>query len=266
MEKMMNVKRALWTRGGVSPTIKSTARSVHYRYFSRKDWPMKSAPGRVQAVILDLDGTLIDSLTEGLQVLREVIQLLKLPPLPWEHVRRRWGTYWQHLIQEFIPGVDMETFRAHWNSVEGNRRTRYPAHLGARATIDELRDAGYTLILHTNRGAAERLDERLGEAQLPRELFDIVHTPEDGASWKPDVRSLQDVLTRVADTAGIRDPASSCVVSDQVQDAAMALACGCRFIGVLTGAATHEDFKPLQERGVIVVPSIADVPDVMLSL
>lgn len=159
----------------------------------------------------------------------------------------------------------MELFHAAWRRLEQTRVGRFPPYRGAREAVETLRGRGLATALHTNRGRAERLDDRLREAELPRELFDVVHTPEDGGSRKPNVRSLQAVLTRLAEKADIRDPACSCVVSDQTQDADMALACGCRFIGVLTGAATHEDFEPFRKRGVIVVPSIADVPDIIRS-
>ncbi|TSC63177.1 MAG: hypothetical protein G01um1014106_559, partial [Parcubacteria group bacterium Gr01-1014_106] len=99
---------------------------------------------------------------------------------------------------------------------------------------------------------------------IHRELFTFVHTPEDGVA-KPHPDALRGVLARL-NGHGCILPDRVVVVSDQMQDADMTFACGCRFIGVCTGAATEEDFAPYRDRGAIIVPSVADVPDILCSL
>lgn len=227
---------------------------------------MQVPNGHVRAVVFDFDGTLIDSLTEGIAIMKQIVRVIGCAEPDWCLVRKRWGLYWEQLVREVFPAVDPLEFRSAWSVLDRSRRGRFPPYPGARTSVEALRKAGYVLALHTNRGPSEHLDERLQEADLPRELFHFVRTPEDGIPLKPDSRSLQVVLQHLADTYGIRDAARTCVVSDQTFDAEMALNCGCAFIGVLTGAATREDFAPYEKRGVIVVPSVADVPDVVLAM
>lgn len=227
---------------------------------------MRVHSGRVRAVVFDFDGTLIDSLTEGMAIMKQVVRVIGCAEPDWRLVRKRWGMYWEQLLREMFPAVDLREFRSAWRLLTRSRRTRYPPYPGARTSVETLRQAGYVLALHTNRGPSERLEERLQEAELPRALFHFVRTPEDGTPPKPDIRSLQVVLQHLADTFDIRDAARTCVVSDQTADADMALDCGCACIGVLTGASAQEDFTPYEKRGVIIVPSIADVPDVVLAM
>jgi len=227
---------------------------------------MHGPNGHVRAVVFDFDGTLIDSLTEGIAIMKQVVQVIGCLEPDWRLVRKHWGMHWEQLVQEVFPAADPREFHSAWRLLARSRRSRFPPYLGARTSVEALRETGYVLALHTNRGPSERLEERLQEAELPRALFHFIQTPEDGTPPKPDIRSLQAVLQQLADTYHIRDPARTCVVSDQTLDADMALNCGCACIGVLTGASAQEDFAPYEKRGVIVVPSIADVPDVVLAM
>ena len=215
-----------------------------------------------RAVILDFDGTLIDSLTQGITLMKRIVATLGCREPDWEHVRRRWGTYFRNLLAEVLPGVDVEVFHEHWRALEKECTHGYPAYPGARATVEILRARGLATALHTNRGPAERLDDRLREANLPRTLFDVIHTPGDGTPPKPHPDSLRAVLQKLARHADLRDPQSACVVSDHTDDARMALEVGCRFVGVLTGAASRADFERFGMR-VTIVKSIADVPPIL---
>lgn len=46
-------------------------------------------PTDIRAVVFDFDGTLIDSLTEGIALMKLVVQELGYSPPDWKLVRRR---------------------------------------------------------------------------------------------------------------------------------------------------------------------------------
>ncbi|TSC72107.1 MAG: Uncharacterized protein G01um101438_735 [Parcubacteria group bacterium Gr01-1014_38] len=212
----------------------------------------------IRAAVLDFDGTLIDSLTQGITLMKRIVATLGCQEPDWEYVRRRWGTYWRVLLADALPDADVEVFHEHWRVLEQECTDGYPPYPGARATVETLRARGLATALHTNRGPSGRLDDRLREANLPRTLFDVIHTPEDGTPPKPHPDSLRAVLHKL----NLRDPRSAYVVSDHTDDAHMAREVGCRFIGVLTGAANRADFERFGAH-VTIVDSIADVPGIV---
>lgn len=215
----------------------------------------------IRAVVFDFDGTLIDSLTALIPVVQHVAKTLGLHVPSFEEIRPLWGFDPDLLIGTLWPTVDARAFHTAWKEHERTHQLHCPPYPGAIAAIRRLRDREKVTVLHTNRGV--NLTERMRDAGFDASLFDFVQPRLDGVPPKPDVRALGRVLAHLAEVFGIAPPETTCVVSDQVHDANMALACGCRFIGVLTGAATEEDFAPLHTRGIIVVPSIADVPSAL---
>lgn len=218
---------------------------------------------RVDATVFDLDGTLL-SIEHGLLFAQRVFKELKYPSPDWTRVRRLWGTPWRPLLDLVAPEADYESVQRKWRELEAAEGCAWPAIPGASVVLRELRRRGLPIVLHTNRSTHQRLDERLRDADLPRGLFTFIHTPEDGVA-KPHPDALRGVLTRL-NGHGCISPDRVVIVSDQTQDADMTFTCGCRFIGVCTGAAAEEDFAPYKDRGAIVVPSITDVPDILCTL
>lgn len=215
----------------------------------------------IQSVVLDFDGTIIDSKTAGVRIFRQLAEEFGQPLSPAHAalLPGMWGTHWKDLLSRLLPSLEPSAFMARWLELERERPAQYPPYPGARIAIETLRHRGHFLVLHTNRGWTEALGERLVEAAISRYWFDLIVT-SDEAPPKPAPRALKAVLERLGEAYGVEDnPAAVCVVSDTAGDAEMTLACGCQFIGVLTGAATPEDFAAFGRR-IMVVRSIADVP------
>lgn len=216
------------------------------------------------AVIFDLDGTLIDSFTFGYKALCHAAAACGLTPPPHDLVRSRWGTFWPQLFASLFPGASSETATTlieAWRAYEHVHPPTCPAIPGARGALQRIRAAGAITVLLTNRTRREGLEDRLMDAGIDQSLFKFIRFPMDAIPPKPHRRALDAVLDLLWCQFGIRNPASVCMVSDQQEDAIMAFACGCGFVGVLTGASTREDFERFDGRGVLcIADSIADVP------
>lgn len=209
--------------------------------------------------VFDLDGTLIDSALDGIPALIRVARALDLPPRSAEEIRRQWGRPVANMLQTLWPDADPEEIDRAWGEDSRTRSITHPPIAGARQALELIRSPQMVCVLHTNRRRGESLEPILQAAEIAPTLFAFIQTPDDGAPPKPDPASLRAILTRLARDWKITEPRSICVVSDRVEDAWMALTCRCHFIGVLTGAATREDFLRFNAQ-LSVVDSIADVP------
>lgn len=214
----------------------------------------------VQTVVFDLDGTLIDSFPGGFRNCCIVAGRLGWPAPDEARLCRLWGVDPDTILQTLYPGRDPAVFRYVWRLVEPDGVAPPPAFPGTLAAIRELTAAGLSLCIHTNRSADDQAAQRLADAQLDPTDFLFLQTRPEGAPAKPDPRALRAVLERLQ--VPPHQAHRVLVVSDRRDDGEMAHACGCRFVGVLSGAHTAEDFAPLAERGAIaaLIPSVADLP------
>lgn len=229
---------------------------------------MANTARKIRAVIVDFDGTILDSVpgvvlanqraaaAHGLRVpmKQEILSLLTRGMVYHEIVRNLWPQ-----------ATDADLLALRQKTYAEARDMKFKEVHGAREALCALRKLEMTLALHTNRTQDENLVHDLLKAGFREDDFRVIHTPENGVPPKPDQRSLRMLIDFLSKANCLSSAEHACVVSDSVQDAEMALACGCRFIGVRTGAATDDDFMPL--RGdIIVVPSIANVPDIISAL
>lgn len=214
----------------------------------------------IRAVVCDFDGTLIDSPTTMIPIIITIAQRLGLSAPSEAAVRRLWGMDFRAMLEQFWEPRFSKALHAALRSHLTDHPVRCSAYPGARETIRGLRRDGRAVVLHTNRRPEEHLDARLRDAGFGPEDFDLIAASREGIPPKPDPQSLLRVLHNLLTHCRINAHEEVCVVSDQTSDGEMALQCNCRFVGVLTGAASKEDFEPYLNRGIRVVRSIADAP------
>ncbi len=212
----------------------------------------------IRHVVFDLDGTLIDSFSSGYEACCAVAGRLGWPTPDRETLRRLWGVDAGDLLRAVYPGRDPESFRYVWRYVEEDGVFPARAFPGVCASIRELRAADLMLCILTNRGGEDHALRKLPEADIDPKDFLFLHTRVEGAPAKPDRRALEAVLKRL--TVPADRTRTVCVVSDRAEDGEMALACGCRFVGVLSGAHAEADFIPLLAYGAGIVQSVASLP------
>ncbi len=123
-----------------------------------------------------------------------------------------------------------------------------------RETLVELREMGCSL------GVATHDAEATAHANIRTlgvdDLFDFVAGYDSGHGHKPGPGMPNAFAAAIG-----ADPAETVMVGDSVHDLGAGRAAGCALsVGVLTGPATEAELAP---EGDMVLPSIADLPDVI---
>ncbi|MBA2965691.1 MULTISPECIES: phosphoglycolate phosphatase [Ramlibacter] len=186
------------------------------------------------AAIIDLDGTLVDTLGDFSAALAAVHRDLGLPVLPTEAVGLLVGKGSEHLIRSALRavGADEDRYAAAWDAYQhhygtlnGRAARVYP---GVAEGLRALRSAGLRLACVTNKpaGFARVLLEAKGLAGA----FDVVYGGDSFERKKPDPLPL----LRACEALASR-PAATLVVGDSSNDAAAARAAGCPVVLVTYG-------------------------------
>jgi phosphoglycolate phosphatase len=191
-------------------------------------------PRRFDAVIVDLDGTLVDTLGDFEVALNRTLAELALPPVGRSFIERTVGKGSEHLLRSTLASVGGDAalyaaawahYQRHYRAINGDFSEVYA---GAAAGLERLRAAGLALACVTNkpRDFAVALLECKGLAGHFAQVF-------GGDSFerrKPDPLPL----LRAAAALG-SDPGRTLVIGDSANDAQAARAAGCPLVLVSYG-------------------------------
>jgi phosphoglycolate phosphatase len=197
----------------------------------------------IRAAIVDLDGTMVDTLGDFEAALGAVLRELKLPMVSRAFIEATVGKGSEHLIRSVLAeaGGDAAQYEEAWASyqrhylaVNGEHSRVYP---GVADGLQRMRDAGWRLACLTNKpGAfAAPLLARKGLAGF----FDHVFGGDAFERKKPDPLPLQ----RSCEALG-HAPADTLMVGDSSNDAAAARAAGCPVVLVSYG---YNHGRPVSE-------------------
>ena len=186
-------------------------------------------PHRFDAAIVDLDGTLVDTLGDFEAALNRTLATLALPPVDRAFIERTIGKGSEHLIRSTLAaaGGDAALYEAAWATyqreylaINGDHAEVYG---GAVAGLEKLRTAGLALACVTNkpRAFAVALLERKGLAGY----FAHVFGGDSFERRKPDPLPL---LRAAAAMGSV--PARTLVIGDSANDALAARAAGCPLV------------------------------------
>jgi phosphoglycolate phosphatase len=179
----------------------------------------------IRAVILDLDGTLMDTAGEIDAALARTFEELGIPRLPRHNVEALIGKGVRSLVERAIaqqraavevdPVVDR--FERHYAELVGTEADLYP---GVREGLAMLRGDGRKLAVVTNKPRlfTERLIARVGIDAM----FSAVVAGDDGIRRKPAADMLEAACARMG-TA----PAHTLMLGDSDNDVLAARAAGC---------------------------------------
>ena len=190
------------------------------------------------AVIVDLDGTMVDTLGDFELALTAALAERGLPPVPRDFIARTVGKGSRHLLTEVLRhlgqsvGPESDAFEAlwaayqrHYLAVNGRASTVYP---GVVEGLTMLRDAGLRLACLTNKPGA--FARPLLVAKGLDGYFGHVFGGDAFARTKPDPLPLLETC-RALDAA----PSRTLMVGDSSNDARAARAAGCPVVLVRYG-------------------------------
>lgn len=176
--------------------------------------------------MIDLDGTLVDTLGDFVAVLNAVLDELGQPRVPREFVEHTIGQGSEHLIRSVLAQVGAPAalyeqawalYQQHYARLNGQHAEVYA---GVREGLAGLRALGLPMACLTNKPAAFAR-ELLRRKQLDG-FFDQVFGGDDFERKKPDPLPLLKTCEALGSA-----PASTWMVGDSSNDARAAQAAGC---------------------------------------
>ncbi len=195
-----------------------------------------------QAVILDLDGTLVDTLGDFVAVLSQVLADLGLPPVTRGFIEHTIGRGSEHLVRTTLAEVHADAalfdhawalYQQHYAELNGQHAAVYP---GVVEGLEQLRALGLPLAVLTNKpGAPAR--ELLRRKGLDG-YFSHVFGGDAFERKKPDPLPL----LKTCEALG-QPPSATWMVGDSRNDAEAARAAGCPLVLMTYGYNHGEDIR-----------------------
>jgi len=178
------------------------------------------------AFLIDLDGTLVDTLGDFVEALARMSQDLQLPAPGREFVGKTVGRGSEHLLRSCLAHVGADAglyetawqrYQAHYGAINGEYSTLFP---GVREGLAWLRAQGLPMACLTNKPSA--FAKQLLARKSLDGYFDRVFGGDDFARQKPDPMPL----LKTCEALGVA-PERSWMVGDSSNDAQAAKAAGC---------------------------------------
>ncbi len=205
-------------------------------------------PVAVKAVLLDLDGTLLDTVLDLHAAANGMMRELGRPEVSIETVRSYVGRGVPNLVKRLLAGnleaaddpappptVALEVFKKHYHESNGRHATVYP---GVVAGLEQLAARGLQLACITNK--AETFTTPLLERSGLRPHFQVVVAGDTLPRQKPDPMQL----TWVCGHFDLK-PHEMLLIGDSKNDAKAARAAGCPVFIVPYGYNEGEDVRQL---------------------
>lgn len=194
-------------------------------------------PSSYKAVLLDLDGTLIDHFGVIYRCYQYALERLSLEPVTYEKVKASVGGSIVITFGKLIPQEHVEEavghFREEFDRIWHEDITILP---GAEWLLDNLRARGLRMAVFTNKEGdrARRLLDHVGLSSHLDATFGTLDTP-----WrKPQPEFTRHVLEQLG-----ADPAHACMIGDSPYDVDAAAVSGMPCYMVATGSHTVEQLR-----------------------
>ncbi len=210
-------------------------------------------PFRPGMVLIDLDGTLVDSVPDLTFCVDEMMTRLGRPPRGESAVRQWVGNGVERLVARALIGqLDGEPDRADFDQAlpiflelyAENTSVRSRPYPGVRAGLELLRSRGYRLGCVTNKAA--QFTEPLLDAVGIRDVFDLVISGDTLPEKKPSPMPL----LHAAEHFRV-EPSAALMLGDSVSDVKAARAAGFGIICVSYGYNHGDDIRTAEPDAVI---------------
>lgn len=209
-----------------------------------------ATPLEVDAILLDLDGTLVNTLGDFAQALNRMLADLALPAIDAPVIEHMVGKGTEHLLRSVLAHVGVpdaaaryqdawQRYEHHYLQLNGQFAQVYP---GVLTGLEALADAGLPLVCLTNKPLA--FARPLLQAKGLEKFFQQVYGGDSFARKKPDPLPLLEACKALGTT-----PQRTLMVGDSSNDAQAAQAAGCPVV-LMTYGFNHG--QPIQ-----AVPALA---------
>lgn len=188
----------------------------------------------LEAVIVDLDGTMVDTLGDFAAALNLALADLALPRIERSAIERMVGKGSEHLVRSVLAHLQVDAahydaafarYQHHYLAVNG---TQSEVYAGVAAGLAQLRQSGLRMACLTNKPTA--FARPLLQAKGLDGFFDHVFGGDAFERKKPDPLPL----LRTCEALGAA-PARTLMLGDSSNDAAAARAAGCPVVLVTYG-------------------------------
>lgn len=211
-----------------------------------------------EAVILDLDGTLVNTLGDFAEALNRMLDELRLPPIEPQRIEHMVGKGSEHLLRSVlshvlgngpaVPGQIESLYPAAWDSyqrhyldINGRCSSVYP---GVLSGLDELQARGWRLACLTNKPLS--FARPLLQAKGLEAYFSEVFGGDSFERKKPHPLPLQKTCSALRS-----EPARTLMVGDSSNDAQAARAAGCPVVLVTYGYNHGEPIRAVDADGFV---------------
>jgi phosphoglycolate phosphatase len=217
-------------------------------------------PANLQAAIIDLDGTLVDTAGDFEFALNAMLHELQLPAIDRVFIQHTVGKGTEHLIRSTLAQVNAAADRFdaaharylhHYLAVNGQYATLYP---GVLEGLQQLKKRGLRLACVTNKPTA--LAGPLLENKGLRSYFEVVFGGDSFAHKKPHPEPLLQACAALGTS-----PASTLMVGDSSNDAQAARAASCPVVLMTYGYNHGQPVNGLDVDGVFDRLDAIDRPD-----
>ncbi len=202
----------------------------------------------LQAAIIDLDGTMVDTLGDFTVGLNAMLADLRLPAVEAARVETFVGQGSEHLIRSVLAhvgaapslyGTAWDSYQSHYFAINGRHSQVYP---GVVEGLQALKDAGLRLACLTNK-PGEFARPLLRDKGLAG-FFDWVFGGDAFERKKPDPMPLLKTCAALASS-----PAHTLVIGDSSNDARAARGAGCPVLLVTYGYNHGEPVRSVDADG-----------------
>jgi len=206
---------------------------------------------RFDAAIVDLDGTMVDTLGDFVVALNLMLEDLALPPVAADTVARMVGKGSEHLILSVLAHVQAPAqqsfdrawarYQHHYREINGRHSAVYP---GVVDGLEALRARGLKLACLTNKPTA--FAKSLLATKGLDGFFAVTFGGDAFERKKPDPLPLR----KACEALGT-DPARTLMIGDSSNDARAARAAGCPVVLVRYGYNHGEPIESVDANGFV---------------
>jgi pyrophosphatase PpaX len=208
---------------------------------------------KIKAILLDMDGVLIDSNEFIIKLYQETAKALELKIPSDSEIRHLFGKTKEEILKILFPNNDLKLLVQTYKNIWGDRKFILPAFSGAIEAIKSLKNHGFKLAVVSG-GSINAVTRNLKEAGYDLKIFDVLITSEETEKHKPEPEPILLACKKLN-----MKPGEVLYIGDSEFDFESAKNAKVNYISVLTGALNEEELKKLRVKNII--NSISDLPN-----